>query len=526
MSIINDNVVKATFYLLDRLKVKYTDISINDLKLHPTYPDLNSVISILDELGIENMPVRIDISQLNNIPYPALAHVNSRNGEFIVLLKKDERNITYFDTEVGIVVEQLDKFEEKWGGVILLVKSSSSSGEFEYFVNYKKVKLKRFVNYTSIIIFTLFLIWIFLSLAENVKFLFALNLVGLFFSINLLLRQLGFKMNILDSYCSVGNSSCDDVLESNRLKLFGEISLAEVSSVYFSSELIGLSISKFINIEYPSFLLSILSIPLVSLTLYYQFQIIKKHCNACLTISALLISKLIYFILFNFNLIINLSSLIYLVSIGLPLLLLWLNLKDFFVDAAKLESANKRLKKFNRNFELFKLINEKLSKIDLPPVLFSDFRIQDPKKINVTVVSNPTCKACETVHIYLMKLEEKYKDNLNFSFVFLPDLANKKSLSYQMVETVCSLHLASLDVKHAIDDWYKYGKWDFDKWIKDYSNKSQYDSLQVENIIKSHFIWSNAVKIERTPTIVINNKILPYEYNVYDLNFLFSQILK
>ena len=82
------------------------------------------LIEAAEKLGFQAKGAKGQIDSLAKIPLPAIAHVVLKNGlhHFVVIYKVDAKHIVYMDPGGGIIEkEKIEKFKEKWSGVIVLL---------------------------------------------------------------------------------------------------------------------------------------------------------------------------------------------------------------------------------------------------------------------------------------------------------------------------------------------------------------------------------------------------------------------
>src|SRR5258708_27090956 len=127
-----DNGEASLKNLIALLGVKVSKRTLDEVKNYPNYPSIGALSGCLTEWNIKNISVRLKSSQLNEIPYPAIAHLNKNAGHFVVLQKFEQNLIQYIDSEVGLVRETIEEFSKKWTGVILLVEANEKSGAENY----------------------------------------------------------------------------------------------------------------------------------------------------------------------------------------------------------------------------------------------------------------------------------------------------------------------------------------------------------------------------------------------------------
>ena len=226
----------------------------NTFKFHPDYPSLSTLSDVLSEWKVDNLAVKISPQQLQEITYPAIAHLeDGREGYFVLVQSFKNQQVSYWDSEKGNVTETLELFTSKWQGVILLLKKSEHSGEPDF----EKVSRKEtFGNIEKWLGFTtlgLIALGVF-AIADNWQNALLWLIVGLGTGIStiLLLGEYGIKSPTIEKLCNLNNqTNCDTVLTSSGSKLFQHFSWAEVGFCYFVGTSI-FTIITFLTKDYSS----------------------------------------------------------------------------------------------------------------------------------------------------------------------------------------------------------------------------------------------------------------------------------
>lgn len=123
--------------IVKQLGVKVTENTLKTaFKFHPDYPSLSTLSDVLSEWKVDNLAVKISPQQLQEITYPAISHIEDGNeGYFVLLQAFENQQVTYLDSEKGIITETLELFSSKWQGVTLLLEKLEKSGEPDFGCN-------------------------------------------------------------------------------------------------------------------------------------------------------------------------------------------------------------------------------------------------------------------------------------------------------------------------------------------------------------------------------------------------------
>jgi uncharacterized membrane protein len=520
------NLVDIAIDLLTELKISFSVDYVKDfLMAHKDFPTLMSIAALLDDFNIENIPVKISVSQLSQVEGPSVAFIKSEERNKFVVIRKinSEGSITYFDSENGDVSESLSNFESKWIGVSLLAEKgeySFSRGNRDYIVDKKKKKISKII---SLVLLSTLLV----SFLADARFsgifvlLFLLKVLGITFSLLLLFKDFGLNTKLTDTVCSMGgiskNIGCDKVSLSNASS-FWIFRMSEVGVFYFVGGFIGLSIAVLTDqgsILFLLFLSSALSLPYTFFSIYYQWRVAKQLCPLCTFVMIVLWSE---FIVLYFSSI-GIAGLITSTSIALTIfsfsvpVLFWLAFRDEIAQNQVL-SYEKRKLIFFSSPEVMKAsiaTNKIVFKGEFPETIKlnnGDFKI--------TVVLSLSCAPCMITFFEIIYLAARYQD-IQFNIL----LSTGDSSSIEKAKALVKRKL-------------KYGDTDAIDYLKSLYSKSGLEELNAdtkfdvaaEEIVKSWFSWIIQNNIDHTPAIYLENSLTPNYVGLYDFEPLFRHLRK
>lgn len=238
-SLKKQNVLTAFIGLLN---VKYTHSYADKLYYeHPYKYSLFGLSKMLSEYQIENAGLRISNKEegLNTLETPFIAHTGD---EFVTVYHKDEHRISYIwqDKQINIAI---DKFIEIWSGIVLIAEPDQQSVEPDYRQNQRKEWLNKVqISLLTLLVSGMFLFaYITKGLITNlgVSLSVIINLVGVYISLLLILKQMHVQSHYADKLCSLfKKSDCNNILESKDAKLWGIIGWSEMGLSYFVSNLL------------------------------------------------------------------------------------------------------------------------------------------------------------------------------------------------------------------------------------------------------------------------------------------------
>lgn len=117
----------------------------------------------------------------------------------------------------------------------------------------------------------------------------------------------------------------------------------------------------------------------------------------------------------------------------------WLFIKPLITKYYTLQSENKKLFKFKRNYSLFKqslLAERKIDYKNLESVITIGNK---NAKLKISIVTNPLCNFCKKTHFAIEELLYKYSENIqiniHFSFLLSKENNNQKDLlHYKLID--------------------------------------------------------------------------------------------
>lgn len=515
--------ILTKFLLLNDIKVDRNELEFQ-FESHPSYPSLHAITGVLNHFNIENLAIEVpkDLETLSELPDSFIAHITKKQGEYFVLAirNKDHIELTYNKKEKETI--SFDEFFKIWSGVLVGVERN------EHIKQGKKDKniIAQALVYISVLSFLFLFLIKRPNLFQSIHFIF--SFIGLFISILIVQHELGGKSKILDKFCSGSNekTSCEEVLNSNGGKLFGNIKFSDIGMIYFTSAIISWVLLTYIaNSNYTLIIvLSLLAIPFTLYSLSYQYFVVKKWCPLCLSVLLVLwVQALSIFAVpvSSINLSVDINSSVIVVQSFIVIAALWF----FIYPRLRLQPEYYKLKvehhRFKNNYDIFNfLLNQKIS-IDtmingVNGVLLGNK--SDAALLKITLVTNPLCGHCKEAHKVLEEILLKNNENVQVDIRFNVNVKDKNA-----IDTRIALSLLNIYHKHNENIFKEslhavYMGKDLNKWLKEWEAPEVelcYEWLVAQNN------WCKQNSINFTPEILLNGKSFPNEYNRSDLiNFI------
>jgi uncharacterized membrane protein/thiol-disulfide isomerase/thioredoxin len=343
-------------------------------------------------------------------------------------------------------------------------------------------------------------------------------------------KDLGIENRLADQVCGK-DADCNEIIHSKVGKLPFDISWSDAGMIYFPFLIVTIVVSSFNKTTahiYPLLALyATTAIPFTLVSIYYQWNVIKKLCRLCLFTVAILwlqfiilLPQTISLLKNGFGKTIN-TDVVFVIFLLFITAAVWLWLKPLIKENKKLETENFGATRFRRNPDIFNALLEKQKKLTVNPDGLG-IRIGNPVAINTIIkVCNPYCGPCAKAHPVIDKLLED-NDNLKVQIIFT---ANDDDSD---IRTKPVKHLMALNdqnnqqlIQKALDNWYLSDKKDYDVFASKYILNGELEK-QGEKL-KAMKTWCDEMKIEFTPTFFINGFQFPKQYNIKDLKYFLEK---
>lgn len=296
---------------LRALGVKHTRAYSDARFAQMPFRTLYGLRSLLAEYGVEAEAVRVPdeekLPALRQLPSPCL--LQTPKGFFIYV--GSSGGVCEYIWQGKRCAMRDDELAAKWTGVALLAGVDSESREPDYGKHLLQSVASVVKKVALVALLAGLLVWglVASGLDANVWAwaVAAVDCAGLWLSVLLVQKSLGFKSAAADAVCSVVQAGgCDELAKSDASSFFGIVRWSEVGAAYFGVSLAAL-------LMFPSTLpalaaINILCLPYTVWSVTYQKFKAKVWCALCLGVQASLWLLFAAYLAGGFTAIVNLSS--------------------------------------------------------------------------------------------------------------------------------------------------------------------------------------------------------------------------
>ncbi|MET2983641.1 vitamin K epoxide reductase family protein [Aureibaculum conchae] len=524
-----DNCYIATKQLLKRLKVKHTNAYLKDNILsHPDHPSLLSIADTLTRYNIENLAVKITEEKFDELSTPCIVQVSVHSRTlFYTLTNITDTTVTYFDDKNKKQELTKAKFLKLWTGVCLMAETNATSKEIDIEKKLADKRLTTVLIGTSALLLTL---WVVISFTKSDVFgnstlttytvvYGLLKLVGLTAGVFLLWFDVDQYNPTLQSFCTGGkNINCNAVLKSKYASLFdGNLSLGLLGFSYFFATFTYLALFTFSSAAIGILAItSIITLPAIAISIYYQAAVIKQWCKFCIVIQVVLVAEVGIAFLGGFY---KNTFAIELLPLYAALFLIpivsWKLIKPLIEQQKETNVYKRGLKKIKANPFVLKSLLSKSDKVTHSTDGLGISITNKNAKYNVIKVCNPYCGPCAKAHPVLEHLVNVGSINLQVLFTATTNEKDRKAKPVRHFLAI-DAHNKKEETQKALDQWYMAEKKDYDVFAKQYPMNGELE--QQNDKIEDMKAWCKAENITHTPTLFINGYKLPKEYSIEDLS--------
>lgn len=521
------NCILITRRILKLLNVKVTNSYIKEKVLsHPHHSSLLCVSDILSECAVKNIAVRLDFERVMELSFPIVAQIrDDSNTYFVVIVELTNNKILYYDKNDQLTDQRPEDFNKQWEGVCLLTEPQESSIQPGY---HEEIKEKKNIQFLGILSILALFAWLFLVILNNSSYPSTKGsiLLGTYLILKILgvivgLLLVGYEINqyspVLQKICVANNKfNCSAVLQSKYSKFpFGNYSWSELGLAYFTATLFLILIYGFSNLVIGSLgILSLSTIPVIILSIYYQAKVINQWCRLCMVVQFILISEiLIAFFGEFYNYPLHIDSLPVFLFFFISPIIAWKQLSPILRSRKDSYLHKRSLTKLKNKKEVFHNLLYSGKRIsNNPNGLGITLGVAHAKNM-VTLVCSPFCQPCAEAYSEFEKLIESGDIQMQLIFTATLQKHDQGQLPVSHFLAI-SEYCENKKTLEALSHWFVKKINNYDEFKKEFPLK---DGLNTQNEkIDNMNNWCFHEKITHTPTIYVDGFTLPEEYNVKD----------
>ncbi|MFT5890129.1 MAG: putative membrane protein [Dokdonia sp.] len=519
------------FNILDKLLIT-NKIRLNkeELKLqllsHPSYPSLHALTGVLKHFGVPNLALQVPTDQdtLDQLPPTFIANVKGEKGMYLGLIEKKNNTINVYTDHKQVENISNDDFFESWDGIIVAVEKDET------------IKEEKATSSSKIWQWAFIIIGLGVGIALLNKTLvfegihYFLSTIGLILGVLIVGHSLGIESSSTASICNLSEkTSCDAVLNSKGAKIGGVLTLSDASIIAFAGYALVYCFALLSGIDISGIVsgLSLLAIPFVLYSIYYQGSVLKKWCPLCLGIAGVLILQSVtVFITGNTTAFLSISIQeigLYVISI-LLIVSLWFMIKPLLHKKVALDKLKIESNKFKRNFSIFNTLLQEndsiVNDLQLPNEIVLGNR---DSSLEVVLVTSPQCYYCKQAHTDIENILKQSSNHIKVIIRFNVNVEDTEGEGYQVTSHLVHAYntqgeLACIKMMHEV---YKDNA-DLKQWLK---QQSAIDANYLD-VLTAQKEWCTKNNINFTPALYIQGNQYPREYDRSDLSLFIEDLLE
>lgn len=514
------------FLCLNKLYISVSDIKLM-LETNKSFPTLHSISDTLDLLGIENFSIVAELNDIENIDVPIISVIKSGQDEKYIIIKSIKNGVVHYWNN-GNISQNVNDFKEIWTNIVLIIdedKIDKNKINSTYRKMYISDKIDTFIG---IIIFLLLAIIVIDNLMNHdfIKrgIFFMVNIIGIFISGLLLLKENKELNSSIDKFCKFGKHiDCNSVLNYNSPLILGNYTFAEIGISFFFFQLA--SFILFPNIFPYLLIIAICSLFFTFYSIGIQIFKVGKICIFCCLIVLLLWINFYVISLFDNNIVsisdFNLIEILKLSTIALlslQIIHLW---NSYNNGQKKYVTEKRKFNKFKYDDKLFLLLNTVQPRFSISKH-YGYPLLKNNSNINITIFVSFSCTFCAIAFKKMIDIITQYP-TYDYYIVFkidsLKDLPNINAAKRIFSECCCEANYN--EILSVINQWYENEN--RMEIIEDSGNET---NVEEQDFIENCIEFQQITKISFTPALFINGVALSKMYSFDDWLPIISQIDK
>ncbi len=485
---------------------------------HPDMGMLSSITDTLNDLKIPNQAAQISPSTVLELTEPFIAFIrHNQTEQFVLITIANNKVIELFNGKDKPFNISFTEFENIFSGIIVAIDRNAERNRLT-------------ISLSSPILFQLSGVLaigylIFFNHEPNVsRLLYGITaLAGLAFSILLYAKAVGANNALLNRFCTLTKTTdCNLVLQSGAAKIGKYISLTDIGIIYFAFQCFYLLVNHELSLLY---VISIVAALFSFYSVYQQAVVIKKWCPLCLGVVGVLVLQGALALTQIANASITLHNVLHIISLLVLPVFIWFYVKPLIEKSKELKENTIELLGFKRNYHLFLPFYKNAPAIQDDQLTDTHQIIIGRKNapVQITLITNPLCKACQKAHAVLNILLQQYPKDLALRIVFYVPYQNlhdpRTMIAGWLVDTYFTNKHTGID---AIEKWYA------DPDVKKFDNlKIPIEVIKrQQTFLQNHSEWCIEQRLTLTPILLLNNKLFPLIYRTEDLQYHIEVILE
>ncbi|GEM_PF-2848947 len=496
------------------------------IKAHPDYPSLASLTDLLDEWELDYSALQLEPADLAQMEYPFLAHVVTSQGmeDFEIVKNAEQLN------------KDKDRFLHAWTGIVVWM----ASGQSIISEDHKSARLDELnnrnavwtVSAVSLIAFFFTYTWPFDLLSAGYALF---SLAGILVSAAIVGYAMGNENSISRSFCKVGVSGCQKIINSRFSKILPQVHLSDLALIYFIGLLLVQTFTAGSTSQGPApFFIIPSALAVLATLITLGYQLIKGDwCKLCLLLTAVIWGQAL--LLFSTVSVTGAPAidLAFLPKAIVAFVLgaVWIVIKPYVVKSQKVDGQNVTIRKWRQNPSWFHALLPVHKAIDRSIWSKEIFYGNPDGVLQITLATGPYCHPCSIAHARLEHIFSRYPEDIGVKirFVIKESKARDKEATMAILDayerlvwqngTPSAGHpLAEQIIKY----WFEHQ--DLKRFSERYPSSRQV-SPDMESLLRQHIHWGKQFQIDQTPGFFVNGHEMPNPHTLVDLNiFLDSYI--
>jgi hypothetical protein len=484
---------------------------------HPDYPAVLAYSDALRFFGVLHVAAKLNKRQVSELPDRFVALMVDFDEQEMLAFVQRRGDTFQFIKNGKLRTLDANAFSQEWKEVVLLAEGQAQPVE--------KTARPLLPGWLAVALaLALTLAALPLTWANGLHLL--LVLLGGWLAILAVQSEWGQPSAVGQLLCGPVTAGCKSNIQSSQGLMFGTLHFTDASVVFFGGQWLALLLlapAGWMPLYYTYHFAALLAaLPLTWYSLYLQRAVTKKWCTICLLTIGVVYLQLVGYLWLphDWSLLAQWKPLaLYLLAFALTAAV-WLPLKALLNKYHKQKADYQQAVRFKRNYGIFRHLLLQDQPVDFS-AFNESFLLGNPQAaLRLTLVTNPFCGHCASMHTIMEQLLQLYGDRLCVAlrFNYRPNGDDDYlNLHLQLAKRYRQKGAAAFTT--ALGDW--FGHKNMGQWMGRYALPTDGEDSRLLNWLQQQQICNAAAQLNFTPALFVGPYAYPTEYDrQYLLHFL------
>lgn len=485
---------------LKLLTVEISGYSLCKLLDTPMGTTLRGISDALDHLHVRHDVYRLPVTYLERIELPFLAAL--KKGEFCLVQPEGEDRYKLVNPQGKKITVSSEQLATVWEGILLVAEKP----ELAYCEPHYRIRqtVGQADRYKTVVLSSCVALLYLCTVGADgwwTMLFKLLTLAGLAVGMMIVYKE-SYAHRFLQRFCKIGEAvDCNRILHSRAATFGGLISLGELATVYYATLVLytlnrGMEPESMVHLTVP------IAVGFTLFSVIYQAAVARKFCMLCMVLNVIIWLQAAVWGCSHPAIRFSLHEALLFLATGGSCLTGWYIIKALLTDRKRYEEGRLQKQALLGHPELFDRL---LDSGETIPQAAKGITLANGKEGEKTVqlVIGLHCAHCAQSRKDWMQLPAP----VHLLFAVTPDKQEEANAAAKLI--ACYLKHGYAATMEQLCQWYET------ETLPDIPK-----TPEAEALLQQQTAYCRQHRLTRTPTVMINGKLLPDIYTIEDLRYL------